>query len=156
MIPLILIAAALIPLGSIVLDMALDNAGQAPLFLHRRQQNGAAEIARLTAPLPPRREEVTPVDFFDTWPQRQTPSDLPARVGLVVGEDRPGRHRAPEPEEQQARWNGYSGQFWAIVDGLGDLDKPCTHCATPEDGEPAHVGCPGCACPCTLVGVAHA
>ena len=48
-----------------------------------------------------------------------------------------------------------TGQFWAIVEGLGNLNEPCAHCATPEDGEPAHAGCPGCACPCTLEEVSH-
>jgi hypothetical protein len=62
---------------------------------------------------------------------------------LIVGYDRPGRHRAPEPDELST-----TGEFWKIVDQIGDLEKPCAHCATPEDGEPAHAGCHGCACPC--------
>ena len=138
---LLLAAGFLLPVASIGLDAALDNAGLPPLFMHHPGGSRMErEIARLTAPLPPRREEVTPVDFFTTWPQRQTPSDLPARLGLIVAVDRPGRHRAPEPEELTT-----TGQFWAIVDNLGNLNEPCAHCATPEDGEPAHAGCPGCA-----------
>lgn len=118
-----------------------------------------ADIERLSvATLPERREAVLPIDWHETWPPRQTPSDLPARVGLVVGEDRPGRHEvgvAPGTDLQRARWNTPTGQFWVIVEELGDLEQPCAHCATPEEGEPAHAGCPGCCCPCTLAEVAN-
>jgi hypothetical protein len=122
-------------LGSIALLMAREDA----------RDRTARDIARITAALAAPRRALIPED----WPRRQTPSDLPARAGLVVAVDRPGRHRAPElPEELTT-----TGQFWRIVDNLGDLWEPCAHCATPEDGEPAHAGCPGCCCPCGLAEV---
>jgi len=109
-----------------------------------------ADIARILAPLPEERGSLLPEDFYATWPQRQTPSDLPPREFLVVAADRVGGHRAPEPVEELST----TGQFWAIVEDFADLTQPCAHCTTPEDGEPAHAGCPGCACPCGLaVGV---
>jgi len=157
---------------SITVDFWSDNKGLPPLGYtrtRRRQQ----ELERLTAPLPEARTSLLPTD----WPQPVTPLDLPGIghtaelaavqlssrvfapepapvvVELVVLE---GRHRvgvAPGTQAQRARWNSPTGQFWAIVEDL-DLDEPCTHCAAPEDGEPAHAGCPGCACPCGLaVGV---
>ena len=129
----------LLPVGSILHSFARDEA----------DDRTARDIARITAALAPERDSLLPEDFHDTWPQRQTPSDLPPRVGLIVAVDRPGRHRAPEPEELTT-----TGQFWAIVDTLRQLEQPCAHCATPEDGEPAHAGCPGCSCPCSLVEVA--
>jgi hypothetical protein len=109
----------------------------------------AAELVRLDfTDLPhPRQSLVSP--HPTAWPQRQTPSDLPPRAVLVVAEDHPmgaqyvGRHRAPGPAEELTT----TGQFWTIV---ANLDRPCAHCTTPEDGEPAHAGCPGCACPCRL------
>lgn len=135
-----------------------------------------ADLRRLTVPLPERRESIASPEPHE-WPQRLTPSDLPgigytdelaavelqsrvflaapAPVAVQVGDT--GRHHigvAPGTSSQQARWNSNTGQFWLIVEGLGDLDEPCTHCATPEDGEPAHVGCPGCCCPCRLEEVA--
>jgi hypothetical protein len=131
-----------------------------------------SELERLTAPLPEVRESLLPVDWRDTWPQRQTPSDLPARHAtaeleayplaprvrtatvLAVAEITEGRHHigvAPGTELQRQRWNSPTGQFWIIVGDIADLDQPCAHCAAPEDGEPAHAGCPGCSCPCSLV-----
>ena len=111
--------------------------------LHADHLRDAAEadLARLTAALPPAR-----VDLSD-WPVPLSPLDLPGigqtQALAVRLSSRTGRHRAD-------RWDDSpTGQFWAIVDSLSE---PCTHCATPEDGEPAHAGCPGCACPCSLVG----
>lgn len=150
----ILVALFVLPLGSIALDLRRDELDLPPLGLARHLRMQEAEFDRLTAPLPEWRESLLPVDWHETWPQRQTPSD-----GLIVGEDRPGRHEvgvAAGSLEQQARWNSPTGQFWVIVDRLRDLEEPCAHCATPEDGEPAHAGCPGCCCPCTLVGAANA
>jgi len=139
MIPLLLCLAFFLPVGSIVRTISKEEA-------RAREKR---DMDTLTAPLAPERESLLPEDFHDTWPQRQTPSDLPPRVGLIVAVDRPGRHRAPDPEELTT-----TGQFWAIVDTLRQLEQPCAHCATPEDGEPAHAGCPGCSCPCSLVEVA--
>ena len=145
----------LLPVGSILHSFAREEA----------DDRTARDIARITAALAPERDSLLPEDFHDTWPQRQTPSDLPPRVGLIVAVDRPGRHRAPEPDDELTT----TGQkFWAIVDTLRQLEQPCAHCATPEDGEPgeartarsrwtaepAHAGCPGCSCPCSLVEVA--
>ena len=56
----------------------------------------------------------------------------------------------PEDWGTPPHWRSPTGEFWAIVEQLGDLGKPCVHCTTPEDGEPAHAACPGCACPCSL------
>ena len=137
--PALLCLAFFLPVGSIARTMYRDEA----------DCQAERDIARITAALAPERESLLPEDFHDTWPQRQTPSDLPPRVGLIVAVDRPGRHRAPEPEELTT-----TGQFWAIVDTLRQLEQPCAHCATPEDGEPAHAGCPGCSCPCSLAEVA--
>jgi hypothetical protein len=75
---------------------------------------------------------------------RLTAAELPPERDALLPED----WRTP------LCWTSPTGQFWAIVEQLGDLWAPCTHCATPEDGEPAHAGCPGCCCPCALVGVA--
>ena len=77
--------------------------------------------------------------------------DAPPVVELRVGA---GRHRigeAPGTETQQARWNSPTGQFWLIVEALGDLDEPCSRCSAPERPQLAHVGCPGCSCPCGVV-----
>lgn len=128
----------------------------------------ALELVRLSADLPPARAVLD-------WPEPLSPLDLPgightealadvalssrifeaAPEPLVVGlAAAGGRHHisvAPGTEAQRLRWNSPTGQFWAIVDGLGDLWEPCTHCAAPEVGERAHVGCPGCSCPCSLV-----
>lgn len=148
------------PLLSIARDLHRDRLSE----LH------AAEMARLTATLPPARTDLS------DWPERVTPSDLPGigataelaaiplRSRLLVAEPTPvivaelhvsgGRHRLGEAlgtQNQQAMWNSPTGQFWLIVSDLGDLWEPCSHCAAPEDGEPAHVGCPGCSCPCSLV-----
>lgn len=155
----------------IVLLEALCLAGLAQLAAadHRVRVSRlfAAEVARLTAELPPVRE-------LD-WPARVRPSDLPGighteelaafplRSRVLVAEPAPvvvaqlhvtgGRHHLGEAtgtQEQRATWDSPTGQFWLIVDNLGDLEEPCSHCSAPEDGEPAHVGCPGCACPCGL------
>jgi hypothetical protein len=128
----------------------------------------AAELTRLSADLPPARAVLD-------WPEPLSPLDLPgightealadvalssrifeaAPEPLVVGlAVTGGRHHlgvAPGTEAQRLRWNSPTGQFWAIVDDLGDLWEPCSHCAAPEDGEQAHAGCPGCSCPCGLV-----
>lgn len=126
-----LLVGFMLPMGSIGRDIWRDEMKAAT----------ARDIARITAPLPPARDSLLPLD----WPRRLTPSDLPARVALVVVEDGAGRHRAPDPVTT-------TGEFWAIVDNPAN-SWTCAHCATPEDGEPAHVGCPGCSCPCTLVEV---
>lgn len=152
------------PLLSIARDLHRDRLTE----LHEQ------EVARLTAELPPARADLS------DWPERITPTDLPgightaelaamplgSRLQLVA-EPAPvvvaqlhvtgGRHHLGEAlgtQVQQVAWNTATGQFWLIVDGLGDLSEPCSHCAAPEDGEPAHAGCPGCACPCSLTAVA--
>lgn len=151
-----------LPLISIARDLHRD----------RASEHAEAEIARLTAELPPARADLS------EWPAPLSPLDLPgigateqlaatelssrvfrAEPAPIVAELHVGggRHRAgvaTGTAEQQARWNTSTGQFWQIVDGLGDLWEPCTHCTTPEDGEPAHAGCPGCSCPCSLMEVA--
>jgi hypothetical protein len=121
---LILCCLLLLPLGSILLDMDRDDAGLDPLFVGRRRRH-EAELARLTAPLPPKRDSLLPI--------------------------RPQVH---QPPRVRPAWDTPTGEFWVIVDRISDLEEPCAHCATPEDGEPAHAGCPGCVCPCALVGVA--
>ena len=136
---LLLCLAFFLPAGFIARTIYLDEAEDRAVRYHAAWKTDFA----------PERASLLPEDFHDTWPQRQTPSDLPPRVGLIVAVDRPGRHRAPEPEELST-----TGQFWAIVDTLRQLEQPCAHCATPEDGEPAHAGCPGCSCPCSLAEVA--
>ena len=141
----LLLAGLLLPLASIGVDLLRDAQDLPPLG-HARARRRQQEVERLTAPLPKARDSLLPEDFYATWPQRQTPSDLPPRMFLVVAADRVGRHRAPEPVEELST----TGQFWAIVEDFGDLTQPCAHCTTPEDGEPAHAGCPGCACPCGL------
>lgn len=140
MIPLILSAAmsafALIPLTTIVLDL-------------RDDATEAKDLLRLTEPLPPPRQRLA-------FPEPVSPMDLPARwdtqalasVELVNSRARHRIGEAPGTVAQRARWNTPTGQFWLIVEQLGDLEEPCSHCAAPEDGERPHVLCPGCACPC--------
>ncbi len=142
---LLLCLGFFLPIGSLGLDMIRDNATcQAERDIRRiRAAWQEAES----------RTKLLPEDFFSTWPERLTPSDLPGRLGLVVGSDT-GRHHignAIGTATQRALWNSPTGQFWAIVENLTDLTEPCAHCTTPEEHERAHVGCPGCACPCTLV-----
>jgi hypothetical protein len=152
---------------AVVLLEALALAGLARLAVadHRVRmlQLFAVEVSRLTAELPP----VGPLD----WPMRVTPLALPGIGETEALAAVPGRPRVAEPamvaelrvaggrhhlgealgtREQQVTWDTPTGQFWLIVDSLGDLEEPCSHCAAPEDGELAHVGCPGCACPCGL------
>ena len=140
------------------------------------------EVARLTFELPPIRESLLPEDWPTalhplTLPGightkelaamaprilHVTPVPVVAELGeatidLTELAQRIGRHAigvAPGTAAQQARWNSPTGQFWQIVDELGDLGQPCSHCTDPEEGEPAHAGCPGCACVCGLVEVA--
>lgn len=138
---LILCCLFLLIAGTIPAQFAYDNA-----TCRTERELAAWEQAFAEA-----RDSLLPEDFFQAWPQRQTPSDMPARRGVVVAEDRPGRHRPPEPPRDELT---NTGQFWLIVDGFTDLTQPCSHCAAPEDGEPAHVGCPGCACPCSMAEVA--
>lgn len=138
MIPIVLAAVALIPLATIV-QYLLDDAAE------------AKDVRRLTEPLPEPRQNLA-------FPLPVTPMDLPARDAIFTYQgpsrvrERAGRHRigvAIGRETQRARWNTDTGQFWLIVADMGDLDEPCSHCAAPEDGEPAHAGCPGCCCPCS-------
>lgn len=133
---LLLAVGFVLPMASIGASMIRDN----------ENCRTEAELAAWAKLFAEERDSLLPEDFHQTWPQRQTPSDLPPRVGLVVAVDRPGpgRHRAAEPKDELTT----TGQFWRIVEDFGALEQPCAHCATPEDGEPAHVGCPGCACPC--------
>lgn len=136
MIALVFSVLALIPLGRIVL-LLWDDAAE------------AKDLQRLTDPLPAPRQNLT-------YPLPVSPMDLPARwdtraLASVELASR-ARHRigeAPGTVAQRARWNTPTGQFWLIVEQLGDLEEPCSHCAAPEDGERAHAGCPGCACPCS-------
>lgn len=142
----------------------------APIATHLDPEFVTAELE--FADLPPARTSLLPED----WPEPVHPLSLPgigrteelaamagaaqrvrmfdappAPIAVEIGDT--GRHHigvAPGTADQQAAWNTPTGQFWRIVDELGDLEQPCSHCADPEDGEPAHVGCPGCACPCTL------
>jgi hypothetical protein len=112
-----------------------------------------ADIARILAPLPEERGSLLPEDFYATWTQRQTPSDLPPRMFVFV-EDRPrvGRHRAPEPVEELTT----TGEFRTLVAaGWTDEERAslsqewwCLSCLANEHGD-----CDRCACPCTLVGV---
>ena len=154
MIAFLLSLAACIPVASIGVDLLRDTQDLPPLghAYHRRRQQ---EVERLTAPLPEPRESLLPEDFYATWPQRQTPSDLPPREFLVVAADRVGRHRAPEPVEELTT----TGEFRTLVAaGWTDEERAslsqewwCESCL--DD----HTDCAGsCACPCTLVGVAHA
>lgn len=146
----------LLPPFSIWRDMARDNATT------RTEQ----DIARITAPLPDERRDLS------DWPVALSPLDLPGigdtDVLAAIAEDTQfaaqpvppvaelggGKHRlgvAPGTDTQRMLWNSPTGQFWLIVDNIGDLWDPCSHCSSPEDGEPAHVGCPGCSCPCSLM-----
>lgn len=130
-----------LPYGSIAWDMARDYASV----------RDGLDIARITAPLPARRRDLS------QWPAPLSPLDLPGIGHTAELDSRAryrGRHRigtAVGAPAQVARWNSPTGQFWLIVDQLGDLSVPCAHCVSPEDGEPAHAGCPGCSCPCGLV-----
>lgn len=156
----ILFCLLLLPTGSIGWDIWSDEMAD----------RTARDLARLSVGSLPAARSLNP----DDWPKPLSPLDLPSigdtsalaaaqlapRVVVaapvpVVAELRVGggRHRlgaVPGTERQQASWDTPTGQFWLIVDGIGDLTEPCSHCAAPEDGEPAHVGCPGCACPCGL------
>lgn len=162
---LLLAVGFVLPTGSIGFDMLREMIRDAAGIRTER------DIARLTGPLPPARLSLLPED----WPQPLSPLDLPGightaelaavelRSRVFVAEPEPivarlavlgGRHRAgeaPGTVAQRAAWNSPTGQFWVIVDRLRDLEDPCSHCAAPEDGEPAHVGCPGCSCSCGLV-----
>ena len=147
MIALILAVAALFPLGSIALDFARDE--------HACRME--KETERLTAALPPPRTMLTPVEETPPVVVPIVPGLVPAPAPVVAELGGGGRHRLGYAEgtaAQQARWNTPTGQFWQIVDELGDLGQPCSHCTDPEEGEPAHAGCPGCACICGLVEVA--
>lgn len=168
MIALLLIVAACFPLGSIALDFRRESLGD----------RAAAEIARLSAELPPARVSLLPED----WPEPLSPLDLPgightvelaemAPRTLVIPRAEPtpvvaelhvdgGRHRlgvALGSEEQRARWNTPTGQFFLMVDAewteaeRESLAKDwwCESCLAD------HKKCSGrCACPCTLVEVA--
>jgi hypothetical protein len=141
--PLTLSLLAVVPVGSIVLDLHLAD---------RRAwvaetESDAWHAGALDDPLPHARQSLMPM--------RQSPSDLPDRwdtAGLAAVElGSRARHRLGEAvgtDAQRARWNTPTGQFWLIVEALGDLDEPCSHCAAPEEGERPHAGCPGCCCPC--------
>lgn len=78
----------------------------------------AADITRLTAPLPPERDYLGPLP-----PVRQPPKVRPA-------------------------WDTPTGQFWVIVERAFDPGERCSHCSAPEDKERPCLGCPGCSCPC--------
>jgi len=137
---LILCVLFLLPTGGIVHAMMRDNA----------TCRAEAEDKRLRGWLAPARHSLLPIDFYDAWPQRQTPSDLPARVGLIVGEDRPGRHRAPEPDDTPTgQFNTLVGATWTQEE-QATLSREwwCASCLVD------HRDCAGgCACPCTLVAV---
>lgn len=135
-------AVALIPMALIVEFLIVDAAE-------------AADLPRLAATFAPADPRDAMPPLSDDLPRRLSPSDLPARWdtdGLAATElGSRARHRLGEARgtvAQQARWNTPTGQFWLIVEQLGDLDEPCSHCAAPEDGERPHAGCPGCCCPC--------
>jgi len=147
---LLLCLAFFLPVGSIARTMYRDEA----------DCQAERDIARITAALAPERDSLLPEDFHDTWPQRQTPSDLPPRVGLIVAVDRPGRHAvgtAVGTTEQQALWNSPTGQFNTLVAATWTDDERQSlsrewWCLSCEDD---HKDCAGlCACPCTLVAVA--
>jgi len=131
---------ALIPLA-LVVQYLVDDAAE------------TADLRRLTVPLPEPRmnlafpSPVTPMDLPARWDTQATAAlAAPSRLRAL------GRHRvgeAPGTDTQRQRWNSPTGQFWLIVDALGDLEEPCSHCSAPEDKERPHVGCPGCCCPCT-------
>jgi len=139
--PLILSGLALLPLGSIALDFARDE----------QACRMEKETERLTAALPPPRVVLTPVE-------ETPPVVVPIVAGLVpvpapavaeLGGELGGRLGYAEgTTEQQERWASPTGEFWLIAARNPDLSEPCSHCAAPEEGEPAHAGCPGCACPC--------
>jgi len=143
--------AACIPVASIGVDLLRDAQDLPPLG-HARARRRQQEAERLTAPLPEARDSLLPEDFYATWPQRQTPSDLPPREFLVVAADRVGRHRAPEPVEELST----TGEFRTLVAaGWTDEERAslsqewwCLSCLANEHGD-----CDRCACPCTLVGV---
>lgn len=136
---LYLLLGLLLPLGSIARDILRVEIADAT----------ARELRRLDfSHLPPARDNLLPLD----WPRRQTPSDLP---GIGATEELAAVELAPRVWRHvtwdRPAWDTPTGQFWAIVEFNRDLERPCAHCATPEEGEPAHAGCPGCCCPCTLV-----
>lgn len=147
MIALVFSVLALIPLGSIPLQLHLDTRRA---WAAEMETWHGADVEALPEPR---------VDL--AFPVPVSPMDLPARdatftyqgpsrVREVVGRHRLGGEAgAPGTVAQRARWNTPTGQFWLIVEQLGDLEEPCSHCAAPEDGERPHAGCPGCACPCS-------
>jgi hypothetical protein len=143
MIALVFSVLALIPLGSIPLQLHLDTRRA---WAAEMETWHGADVEALPAPR---------VDL--TFPLPVSPMDLPARwdtqalasVELVNSRARHRIGEAPGTVAQRARWNTPTGQFWLIVEQLGDLEEPCSHCAAPEDGERPHAGCPGCACPCS-------
>lgn len=148
MIPALLCLLAFIPLGTIPLQLTLDTRRSWAEETDSDLWHGG-DVHELPAP----RRNLA-------FPEPVTPMDLPARDATFVynGPSRvrevPGRHRLGEATgtvAQQAWWNTNTGQFFLIVAELGDLDEPCSHCAAPEEGEPAHAGCPGCSCPCGAV-----
>jgi hypothetical protein len=140
----ILFVLALLPLGSIAWTIGEDMATE-------------RELTRHTA-LPEARESLLPEDWSTSWPRRVTPSDLPARVGLVIAEDGAGRHRAVEPTPEPAlvtptdNFNIVVAKNWTAEE-VAALAREwwCQSCL--DD----HRECVGaCACPCTLVEVAAA
>jgi hypothetical protein len=143
MIALVFSVLALIPLGSIPLQLHLDTRRA---WAAEMETWHGANVEALPAPR---------VDL--AYPLPVSPMDLPARwdtqalasVELVNSRARHRIGEAPGTAAQRARWNTPTGQFWLIVEQLGDLEEPCSHCAAPEDGERPHAGCPGCACPCS-------
>ncbi len=76
---LCLSVAALILLSLTFLQMIHDQA----------KDRTAADLANWRAALAPARDSLLPLDFHQTWPQRLSSSDIPARIGVVISQDRP-------------------------------------------------------------------
>lgn len=114
------------------------------------------DLRRLTRNLPPPRWDLAEL------PMRQSPSDLPDRwaiAGLAAVElrsrarhasaviaDTPpsyvGRHLRPIGEVTEEFARIVAAEFGA---------QRCDSCTVGWPGEPQHVSCPGCSCPCTVV-----
>jgi hypothetical protein len=134
-------AVALMPIAVLV-QYLLDDAAE------------AKDLRRLTRNLPPPRWDLAEL------PVRQSPSDLPARwdtAGLAAVElGSRARHACAMVAETALDYRplhlrlDITQEFKRIVATEFGAQR-CDSCTVGWPGEPQHVSCPGCSCPCTVV-----
>jgi hypothetical protein len=119
-------------------------------FLTWRQRRRAAEVLRLTTPLPPPRVSLLPAidDTRTDWPERLTPTDLAAAYlprhhcdGMATDVGHQARHRS-----FSYALEGVTDTFHQIVEATWPGGEyRCSWCA-----EGDHQRCVRCSCPCSL------